>query len=94
MEGTYQIIQIRAEETPCGNASGLIDKWKLDICLVSAVISCNITFLIYNKVEVGASRVTEGTNQVIQIGTVETSCRNRSGLIDKWKLDICLIFCC
>ena len=26
-------------ETPCGSASGLVDKWKLDICLVSVVRS-------------------------------------------------------
>ena len=26
-------------ETPCGMASGLVDKWKLDICLVSVVRS-------------------------------------------------------
>ena len=26
-------------ETPCGMARGLVDKWKLDICLVSVVRS-------------------------------------------------------
>eukprot|EP00093_Oithona_nana_P006740 06740.XXX_128766_130599_1 [CDS] Oithona nana genome sequencing. len=29
-------------ETPCGMASGLVDKWKLDICLVSVVRSGDI----------------------------------------------------
>jgi hypothetical protein len=26
-------------ETPCGSSQGLVDKWKMDICLVSVVRS-------------------------------------------------------
>ena len=32
-------VQLSQVETPCGNAQGLIDEWKLDICLVSVVRS-------------------------------------------------------
>jgi len=35
-------VQTGAVETPCGNARGLLDKWKLDICLVSVVRSGDI----------------------------------------------------
>ena len=28
-------VQLSQVETPCGNAQGLIDEWKLDICLVN-----------------------------------------------------------
>ena len=44
-------VQNGAVETPCGTSRGLIDKWKLDICLVSVVRSgkdslSNFDFLI------------------------------------------------
>ena len=32
-------VQTGTVETPCGHARGLLDKWKLDICLVSVVRS-------------------------------------------------------
>jgi len=35
-------VQLSQVETPCGNAQGLIDEWKLDICLVSVVRSGDI----------------------------------------------------
>ncbi len=35
-------VQPGVVETPCGQASGLVDKWKMDICLVSVVRSGDI----------------------------------------------------
>ena len=40
-------VQTGAVETPCGNARGLLDKWKLDICLVSVVRSGKGPFTNY-----------------------------------------------
>ncbi len=38
-------VQRGSVQTPCGVAGGLVDKWKLDICLVSVVRSGIIKFL-------------------------------------------------
>jgi hypothetical protein len=32
-------VQPGSVETPCGHADGLVEKWKMDICLVSVVRS-------------------------------------------------------
>ena len=40
-------VQTGMVETPCGHARGLLDKWKLDICLVSVVRSGNENHVIF-----------------------------------------------
>lgn len=42
-------VQLSQVETPCGNAQGLIDEWKLDICLVSVVRSGMSKYFFFGK---------------------------------------------
>ena len=51
-------VQTGAVETPCGNARGLLDKWKLDICLVSVVRSGKgpFTNYVYKRRGVGGQK--------------------------------------
>ena len=42
-------VQISQVETPCGTAKGLVDEWKLDICLVSVVRSGITQYRMYRR---------------------------------------------
>ena len=75
-------VQLSQVETPCGNAQGLIDEWKLDICLVSVVRSgmSKYTFFFFWKICIYTICIIY-TNT----GDIERHTEHSVSLLDIWK---------
>ena len=74
-------VQLSQVETPCGNAQGLIDEWKLDICLVSVVRSGMSKYFFFGKYALIYTICIIYTNT----GDIERHTEHSVSLLDIWK---------